>query len=258
MGVGGGGGGATDWVIAGNNNGIYNPPGGGGGGGGAFIANLVPGGYYTFSVGAGGAGAIIYSNNDPVTNFPNEQTPATAGGNSTMQYSMTNGGSIVNTITAYGGGGGGQASGATGSPTPGPAGAGGTAGQSNSSDLDSNAIFYTGAAGATGQSLGNVNGNVGSGFSIPAANISFAGGNAGIGWEYIDSSGGSGGGAGANGVGGNGGSINSNLIITAPTAGATNSGAGGGSGPLISIGQGGAAGGSGIFILKYYTLTNFF
>ncbi len=242
----------TFTVTAGGNIEILMVAGGGGGGGGHYA-------------GGGGGGGVIYNSIYAVSNQSYTVTVGTGGsGGIGGSTSGGNGGnSIFGALTAIGGGGGGsnytQAPSSGGSGGGGPIAGGGDNGGQN------------GAAGTTGQgnSGGNAGSNAGGGGGAGEAGVSGGGsapyGRGGNGLTYNISGtltyyGGGGGGAwdANNGTpalvyGGLGGGGTAGTYTTAATAGTPNTGGGGGGGEhaSYSAGYNGAAGGSGIVIIRY-------
>ncbi|MBM3428130.1 MAG: LamG domain-containing protein, partial [Bacteroidetes bacterium] len=221
-------------VVAGGGGGGFRHAGGGGAGGLVYNSSfaLTAGQSYTVTVGSGGAGA------------PNSGTnQGSSGGNS-----------VFGNITAIGGGGGGtntkvgNSGGSGGGGSNGTNGGNGTAGQGNKGGNQNNGAGCChawgcggGGAGAAGANTSNSAGSVG-----------------GVGLQYSISgtptyyAGGGGGGNGANAtvlVGGSGGGGNGGTNAGAPTAGTPNTGGGGGGGGVAP--EPGAAGGSGIVIVRY-------
>ncbi|MFZ9326463.1 MAG: glycine-rich domain-containing protein [Polynucleobacter sp.] len=249
--IGGGGGGGYD-------------AGGGGGAGGLLNASVIvaPTTVHTITIGAGGARSI--------------GNQAGAGGNTVIT------GFITGTLTAIGGGYGGDGYYGSGSPTGGNGGSGG----GGCGDVPGNVLFY-GGYGTPGQGYGggwgfhspgyNVGGGGGGGASgvgenepgsPPTYNPQRAGngGNGldfstwaaatytGAGGYYAGGGGGGingGGNVGAPGIGGLGGGGDGarEWSLVLPEAGIANTGGGGGGG-YHAYGNG-AAGGSGIVIIRY-------
>ncbi|MFZ4397710.1 MAG: glycine-rich domain-containing protein [Kiritimatiellia bacterium] len=249
--------------------------GGGGGGGGS-------------TGGGGGAGGLIYSNAFAVTNNGVYTVTVGAGGSGgsgsdAAATQGTNGqNSAFGTLIAYGGGGGGcnGYTPAMGYGLPGGSGGGGsvdgqflgfrpggsfTNGQGNTGGVaivwgpGPNNNYPTGGGGGAGGGGSNGTltvggqGGVGKQYDLSGVATWYAGG--GGGGCYVVTANGDYGGAGGSGAGGRGGSAGGTGITTnAPSNGAPNTGSGGG-------GQGGnlaasaGAGGSGIVIVRYVTLT---
>lgn len=245
-------------VIAGGGAGGYDRGSGGGAGGyrssvfgefsGGGVSASVPltcvlGTNYSVSIGAGGATVSGYSifNNGTDSSFStitsvgggagvNQGTPGKNGGSGGGDFSTQNGNSGAGSGTA----GQGFAGGFTSNPYHGAGGGGG--------------------AGSVGEGGGSGNGNGGAGgigvaSSITGSSIFRAGG--GGGGASMDFASPRNGGAGGNGGGGAGGTGGG----AAGTQGSSNTGGGGGGGSNISQGNG-AAGGSGIVILRYATTFN--
>ena len=225
-------------VVAGGGGGGY-CYGGGGGGGGCYYQqgySVTPGATITVTVGGGGYGA--WYNSIP-------------GGNGSN--------SVFGTLTAIGGGGGGSWAGIA--PTSGGSGGGG----------EGNTVVCSGGSGTSGQGyIGGIsswNGVVtgaggGGGGGGPGGNsiTSISAGNGGPGfycnitgtWVYY--AGGGGGGCDpslTSGTGGTGGGGNAGTASSAAQAVTANSGGGGGGGTNQGGGRVGAAGGSGMIIIKY-------
>jgi len=218
----------------------------GGGGAGGLLAGhvgIIPGASYFVTVGAGGTG---------VSN-------ATNGGNSVLIASSS--GATTGNIVAFGGGrgsqgvnnypsdvsGGAYSGGSGGGAYQTSAGGNGTSGQGNAGGNASNGATSTtgggGGAGTVGlQSPANyvgANGGAGIASAISGTATTYAGGGAGGGYQSI----------GVGGVGGGG---------DAGYAGAVNSGGGGGGYRQDPGNLSGAAGGSGIVIIRYPGTTQFF
>lgn len=213
---------------------------GGGGGGGGLIYNsafsITPGSAITTTVGSGGSGGTY--------------SPAANGGNGSN--------SVFGSLTAIGGGGGGTYSndGSNGGSGGGPTnwsisrvGGTGTSGQGfngGSNNGQTNNGGGGGGAGGTAKGLSNNSGGDGLSFNISGSSVYYAGGGgAGIYPGYTNDTSYGYGGLGGGGNGGNG-PHNSG---TAPTAGVANTGGGGGG--VADLNQNGAAGGSGIVIVRY-------
>lgn len=235
-------------VVAGGGGGGSRHAGGGGGGGWLSTnQTLNVGTAYPVVVGAGGAGAGATSDN--------ATHPGTNGGNSSF-----------NTAVAVGGGGGGgtisSGNGLTGG-SGGGASAGGTggtavAGQGYNGGNGIIGSAPSGYAGGGGGGAGQLGGNASN-----SAGINATGGKGGDGTEWVVSgfkAGGGGGsvlkggtvnpGAGGAGGGGKGGAGNTGGNL--PGAGQINTGGGGGAGSWIdNVNYAGAAGGSGIVIIRY-------
>ena len=235
-------------LVAGGGSGGYTISNGGGGGGGAggvsYTAGqtLYAGTSYTALIGAGGATA----------------TSATVLSGSNSQFSS---------LTAAVGGGGGGGTGATG-------GSGGGGGDSSSGGA---ATTGQGNAGGAGQGQQSAGGGGGAGTAGTAGYTNANSGNSGPGglgtssytyWHYATSTGVSsggtyfiaGGGGGGNkkdtpngaGAGGLGGGGAGGVALSAGTAGTANTGGGGGGASSnYPTGSNGAAGGSGLVIIRY-------
>lgn len=224
---------------------------GGGGGGGNVIedTNFTVSGATTVTVGGGGAGALV----------------TTDGGGTANTNTASNGvNSVFGSITANGGGAG--ADGDTGNGVAGGNGGGaagrfaGTAGASNQTGgfaggaSDGGSPFYGGGGGGSGGagSAGGSNatnpgrGGLGQSSDITSASIAYGGGGGGGG-----SSAGTTVAIGQGGGGDGGGPSNSPV----PTAGATNRGGGGGGASYngTATNPAGAAGGSGVVIVRFAT-----
>lgn len=250
-------------VVAGGGGGGWDRAGGGGAGGfresvpspAAWTASPLanPGGAlpvsatgYPITVGAGGNGGT------PTLPGPGPG-PGTAGSNSVFSTITSAGGgggeaAPVGTAGAGGSGGGGSA--------PGSGGAGNTPPvsppQGNPGGTSPCSSGGGGGGGATGAGLcgSNRTGGAGATTSISGSPIAYAGGGGG---GYSDAQGTGTGGAGGTGGGGKGGDRPMTPTNTA-VAGTANRGGGGGggaNGPYESPLANGAAGGSGIVIIRY-------
>jgi hypothetical protein len=220
--VAGGGGGGAD-----NNN----VEGGGGGGAGGFLTgSLSVSTAATVTVGAGGAGGAVSNNGTQGSNSVFSSVTSTGGGyGGWRQQNGGNGGS----------GGGGGAKGGVASTSGGTAtsGQGNNGGGSNSSNSGGGG----GGAGAAGGSFtaGGAGGN-GLASSISGTSVTYAGGGGGARWQSGTTNVGGTGGGGAGAVG---------YQVSGPVAGTRNLGGGGGGGVFDTAA--GAAGGSGIVIVRY-------
>ena len=234
---------AADYLVVAGGGGGCDSNAGGGGAGGLLsgATNLAIGSTYTVTVGAGGApGSPIAS---PGGNSVFNSLTAIGGGGSTYSGTSGSGGS--------GAGGGGQ----TGSGTGGAA----TAGQGNIGGNGGSGTAGGGGGGAGSAGVAAASGNGGNGgsagtSSITGTTIYYAGGGgggarnsgaAGLGGGTATTA--NKGGAGDGGTGGSG--------TWDGTAGTANTGGGGGAGAGQSgVGNGaGAAGGSGVVILRVPT-----
>ena len=241
--------GADILVIAGGGSGGRGYVGGGGGAGGyqELISQiLTPATNYTVTVGAGGATAVGPTGGVGNAGSPsvfNATTSTGGGGGGSNQVNAASGGS--------GGGGGAAASPSTFGN--------GTVGQGNNGGVGFDGVSVFTAAGGGG-GAGGVGGNSGT------TSADTSGGNGGAGSisaiDAVQRAGGGGagtdkggaanypgnGGTGGAGGGGNGGTQG----VTQATVGAVNSGSGGGGASYSgSPFYNGAAGGSGVVILKY-------
>ena len=253
--IGGGGGGGDGWRGGGGGAGGYRSSVSGektGGGGNAESAVAVTAQGYTITVGAGGAGG------------------SAASGTSGVASSIA--GSGFTTITATGGGGGGgnyasDADGATGGSGGGggghasDAGEGGTVssptqGYAGGDGLTSSTYALGGGGGGAGGVGQNASpgtgatdgdGGVGLSSSITGSAVRRGGGGGGGGYDTNTNA------AVAVDGGGNGGV--GNPVSSAPVAGTANTGGGGGGNSSGAAGDG-AAGGSGIVIIRYVYVEN--
>jgi hypothetical protein len=233
-------------VVAGGGAGGGRHAGGGGGAGVIYnpLYSLNLGVAYTVTVGAGGSGFALNSGYGGRGNN---------GGNS-----------VFDTLTALGGGGGGgyadglaTATGATGGSGGGGAYAEGLPGGNGSAGSGTSGQGFVGGVGSqpwnggggggAGGAGSNASGQIGGGggpgrlFSISGTPVYYAGGGGGCGEGGPGTTNG-----GAGGVGG-GGNGNSTYNPTVATAGTANTGGGGGG----SRDAPGAAGGSGIVVIRY-------
>ena len=204
----------------------------GGGGSLESALSVVSGTAYTVTVGAGGSAG----NNAAGSS-------GTAGTNSTFStITSTGGGQTTSDANGSTGGSGGGGGGATGVSRTGGAGTTnqGFAGGNNvtSGNYPSGGGGGAGAVGNNGS--GSVSGNGGAGVatSISGSSVTYAGG--GGGGSTVDGA--------TRGTGGTGGGGNGGASGSAGTAGTVNTGGGGGGG---AHSQNGAAGGSGIVIIRY-------
>lgn len=220
----------------------------GGGGGGGNMG------------GGGGAGGLLYSASTAVSSQAYSVVVGAGGAGGVGQQKGVNGGnSQFGALTALGGGGGGHywqvaglsgGSGGGGGPYPGTYGSG-TSGQGNRGGAACGSNYKAGGGGGAGgagaDSNCTTNGTGGSGLvnSISGSAVYYAGGGGGAGYYDVGAVGGIGG-------GGNGGSTGG----TACTSGAANTGGGGGGGQYEA--NLGCAGGSGIVIIKYVEIINYY
>jgi len=237
--VAGGGGGASPW----------NDAGGGGGAGGLLLHNLQTlslGNTYTVTVGSGGA-VNTQGNNSQFSSL----TASVGGGR---------GGRLGTNSAAGGNGGSGGGTGPSSSATPGQA----TSGQGNNGGLGSGGS----SGGGGGGGAGAVGGNATTIFNS-SGGAGGAGTNAYASWYPISNNGfggyiagGGGGGAytgynvgittGAGGLGGGGAGGGNGVNRDQPAiAGAVNTGGGGGGTGYFGSSLAGAAGGSGVVIIRY-------
>jgi PKD repeat protein len=247
--------GTFSWVAPFYTNNVsYLVVGAGGGGGGGAAAG-VPGA-------GGGAGGVVNGFNTSVSNGVS-RIVITAGGNGggagTATKGTNGGNTTFNNIDAFGGGAGGAYSaynvgndgGSGGGSVYNSAGGNGKAGQGLAGGGSNWAGGYYLSGGGGG------NGSVGN-----SSSSSIGKGDGGFGYFYTDltsfyaAGGGSGassgvtlGGHGGSGIGGNGGDYSPAVAATVGTSGS--GGGGGASGNGVSGGYNGAAGGSGIVIIKY-------
>lgn len=229
-------------IVAGGGGGGCANGGGGGGGAGGLLTGQVTKTTATYSVvvGAGGAGGAITSDGEV----------GVAGSNSSV-FGLTSIGGGFGGGSASNNGGNGGSGGGAGRYSGGNAGTG-TSGQGNNGG--SVAVSNTGAGGG---GAGAVGGNSSSG----------NGGNGGVGLSNslrtgsgVFYAGGGGGGieaASQHGTGGNGGGGDGGDYDEAPVAGTANTGGGGGGSGDYNTpapnGHAGAAGGSGIVVIRYET-----
>jgi len=233
----------------------------GGGGSTETPLSLSPGTNYTVTIGAGGAGGIAIGSTQGGANKGSNgsdsvfSTITSVGGGGSASYFHQ---PIPNNIGNSGGSGGGA--GPVSGSVVGSTRAAGTANQGYAGGgCNGYADPYMGGggggAGAVGDDAGAAgvigNGGVGLSSSITGTATFRGGGGGGSGWSSSYNPG-----TGGNGGGGNGGQMWAGGTYTAPTAGTANTGGGGGGEPQMNTV--GAAGGSGIVILRYsnvYALT---
>ncbi len=217
--------------------------GGGGGGGGNGVV----------SGGGGGAGGLLYDATYEITTQAYTVTVGNGGAGAVLNTDNGNNGtnSVFDLMTAIGGGGGAGATllnGNNGGSGGGSVGSGGynggtgTSGQGSnggSNTVDGGAAGGGGAGGVgsnNGGSNGGASGGVGLAYSISGTSVYYAGGGGGGSFDATGGSGGNGGGgAGASGASANAGN------------GTINTGGGGGGARLGTRGNGG----SGIVIIRY-------
>lgn len=226
-------------VVAGGGGGGFEAGGGGGAGGVLTSSRYVAPGTYVVAVGAGGP-----------------------GGASSGLRGDTGSNSTITSLEALGGGGGGSFNDTTRNGLNGGSGGG-------SSGRASNADITAGGSGTAGQGFAGGSGRHVTGSYLTGGG---GGGSGGVGQDYASNKGGNGGpgvavwgstygggggagasantgaagGSGGSGSGGNGAGVGS----TSATAGAVNTGGGGGGGCHTPT-SAGAAGGSGIVIIRY-------
>ena len=228
---------ATVLVVAGGGSGGRNngdrTSGGGGAGGLLYNTSYNAVGNITVVVGAGGI-------------TPSAGTPCSNGTNSSFGIMNATGGGCGGSVyTPYyganGGSGGGAfhgvAVGANGTAGQGYGGGGGYSNDPYYSAGGGGGALLNGTAGA--YQKGGAGGN-GTNYTINGSNVYYAGGGGGGAEEYPGGVGGAGGG----GTGGNN---------AAGTAGTNGTGGGGGGGAGLGVFGNGAAGGSGIVIIRYLT-----
>jgi hypothetical protein len=259
--------GACDWTVPAGVTAVEVLIVGGGGGGGGVAAG-----------GGGGAGAVLHGTSIAVTPGSVVNVTVGAGGVagvnpvSAASRGGSGGNSAFGDAVALGGGGGGGYNFPTNPPTWGLGLPGGSAGGHGELGVVSSATpssqtsvpgfvaygnaggsqgFATqsgsggGGAGAVGGSVTGFQtpgaGGAGLSFSITGTAVTYAGGGGGAGWNGVA------GGAGGSGGGGAGAGVTSSAV-----AGSANSGGGGGGGDIGSFRDGpGAAGGSGIVIVRF-------
>jgi hypothetical protein len=208
----------------------------GGGGSLETALSLASATNYTVTIGAGGAGGTAGSNN------------STQGGSSVFSTITSTGGGrggangdTPSSLNGGSGGGGGNAS-TGGAGTTNQGYAGGTS-SGNSSGNGGGGAGSVGANSAGGTNVVGANGGSGVNVSITGSSVGYAGGGGGSG---RNDGGGSTAGGSASSGGGTGGASN-----TTGTAGTANTGGGGGGGGYNGTFRDGAAGGSGIVVVRY-------
>lgn len=244
-------------VIAGGGSGGYDRGGGGGAGGyrcsvpgessgGGTSAEIqlrfAVGSSYTISIGAGGATQTGYATYNDGTNS------SLAGSGFATVTSMGGSASGAQGYAPRLGGSGGGCDSTQNSASSGGSGTTGHGYAGGSAGFSYHAAGGGGGAGAIGGTPGNSNGTSGNGgvgvaSSITGTSITRAGG--GGGGACMDFAAPRAGGSGGSGGGGAGGNTNG----AAGTAGTANTGGGGGGGANVTQGNG-AAGGSGVVILR--------
>jgi len=226
------------------------------------VAGGGTGGY--FGGGGGGAGGVIYRNSFAVSTSQIPVTVGDGGASSTYQTRISGSNSVFSTLTAIGGGGGGNyfnagLSGGSGGGGSGASGGSGTAGQGNAGGNGLGDPKYPtgggGGAGSTGQtatsadSTSSGNGGNGVSYSISGSAVTYAGGGGGGSGLCCNTGTCCIGNPGAGGAGGGGAGATSS---TNAVAGIPNTGGGGGGGYYATLTlRNGAAGGSGVVIVRY-------
>jgi len=227
-------------VVAGGGSGGYSNAGGGGGAGGviAFASQSVGASAQTVTIGAGGATA----SSNPANSGSNSQfaslTAAVGGG-------YGGGGSSAGANGGSGGGGYPGLSGGTG--TSGQGNAGG-AGGAFSSPYPSGGGGGAGAVGTAGSGSQSGAGGAGVNTVTNWGALSTALTTLGLGVSGYIAGGGGGGGTSQGAANGTGGSGGGGAGGTSPVAGTANTGSGGGGANTV---VNGAAGGSGVVIIRY-------
>ncbi|HNR53092.1 MAG TPA: LamG domain-containing protein [Candidatus Dojkabacteria bacterium] len=215
---------------------------GGGGGGNSYYAR-------NYGGGGGGAGGAVYNASFAISAG---NIGVTVGNGGAVGTNGNN--SVFSTITAYGGGAGGRNSnGAAGGCGGGAASTNHTGGTASQGYRGGNSTSYMGNAGGGGMGSAGVdlyaighgtNGGTGVTYSISGSSVCYAGGGGGGAQRNLYGEIGYGQCGGGNGGGGSS-SVN-------PTAGTANTGGGGGGGAGYNASYGiGAAGGSGVVIVRY-------
>ena len=210
----------------------------GGGGSLESALSVVSGTAYTVTVGAGGSAGNNASGSRG-TNGSNSvfSTITSTGGGTSGSANVTQG--VVDGSTGGSGGGAGGATGTNATVAAGTANQGYAGGDNfNSGGYGSGGGGGANAVGANGTTSVSGNGGAGVATSISGSSVTYAGG--GGGGSTIDGA--------TRGTGGSGGGGNGGVSGSAGTAGTTNTGGGGGGG---AHNQNGAAGGSGIVIIRY-------
>ena len=232
-------------IVAGGGGGGYETAGGGGAGGLLQASgHLVSTSQYTVTIGAGGTGATAASN-------------GANGGDSSVFSVTSDGGGVggASSGTSVGkdggsGGGGKRGSNAGGSATVGQGNDGGTGGPGSGTNTacagGGGGSNNAGNAGATRGTGYGGDGGSGLQIDISGTNTYYAGGGGGGSYEVANT---------YFGRGGNGGGGRAASGTTLAVAGTANTGGGGGGGQLNNINDtpkfNGAAGGSGIIIIRY-------
>jgi hypothetical protein len=238
-------------IVAGGGSGAgYYYAGGGGAGGLLSGTTSLSASSNSVIVGAGGA----------EVNPNTSSLPGNSGSNSSA-FSVTSFGGGAGGAQNTNGSSGGSGGGGGGNQTSTRYGGEGTSGQGNTGGTTSNASTAVGqyGAGAGGGGAGGVGGNVSGNYSVAGAGgLGLANSISGSSTFYAGGGGGGGGsdstangGPGGSGIGGDGASTRTS---TGATAGSTNTGSGGGGAShngSYAINAKGAAGGSGVVIVRY-------
>ena len=236
-------------VVAGGGGGSSSTVGGGGGAGGMRTSSSFAITAQAYSITVGSGGAINTNGNNSVFSTITSTGGGTGGGyGSPNGTAGASGGSGGGGGVAQNGTGGAGGAGNTPSTSPSQGNNGGTGGNcSNNCDTGngSGGGGGAGAVGANGSASGGGNGGAGTASSISGSSVTYAGGGGGGG---VSASGGSGG----SGGGGAGGAPS----VSAVAGTANTGGGGGGSGHRTGTTYDAAAGGSGIVIIRYTSLTS--
>ena len=233
--------GLCDALVIGGGGGGGFLAGGGGGGGGMLVGTSIylPSGTLTVTVGAGGAGGVSSFGKNGVSSQVGNFYGVGGGGGPVRTDSGIDGHSGQPGGSGSGGSGGGTAQSVGGPGVSGQGFAGGTTtnGQNGASGGGgASAVGVSNTSGTAGK-----NGGAGLANSITGTSVTYAGGGGGGATDNTGGTGGSGG-------GGNGAST-----AVASTAGSANLGGGGGGGNGGAAQRNGAAGGSGIVIVRVVT-----
>jgi hypothetical protein len=241
-------------IAGGGGGGCVQAGGGGAGGLLAYSSQALTTTTYNLTVGGGGVGSTAVSvRGGSGTNSQFASLTASAGGGAAGTYDPTGSNGTQNALSGGSGGGGGSTSGGNGSgAAASPSGQGNAGGGGGSDGATYRGGGGGGGAGSAGANVssaaGGTGGNGGSGSTSYSTWASAT--NTGVSSGYA---GGGGGGGGTRGTATNGGGngAGSGQISVAGTA---NTGGGGGGGTFVnttSPGDFGAAGGSGIIIVRY-------
>ncbi len=234
---------SIDYLVVGGGGGGGANVGGGGGAGGFRTATAIAvtlGTAYTVTVGAGGAGGVVSVNGTAGSDSTFNSTTSTGGGYGAYYGNVGGNGGSGGGGGSFNGGTRAGGSGNTPSTSPSQGNNGGTGDNGSGSQNAGGGGGGASAVGATSTSATGVGGAGGAGTanSYSGSSVTYAGGG-GAGGSVSGGAGGSGGGG-----------AGATATTPAAVAGTANTGGGGGGGST-SVTVNGAAGGSGVVIIRY-------